>query len=86
MNKILLNKIKTIELLVAELNICSEKELAELTMEKLLDINTITITQLREIQKLKKAVKDNKLFSYLSESLHNSNCNPNDSLKDDILK
>lgn len=84
MERTLSHKVKIIELLVTELGISTEKELAELTMEKLLDINSVTITQLREIQKLKKAVKENKLFSYLSESLEKRSSKADDNLNDDI--
>lgn len=84
MEKTLSHKVKIIELLVTELGISTEKELAELTMEKLLDINSVTITQLREIQKLKKAVKENKLFSYLSESLEKRSSKADDNLNDDV--
>ena len=84
MEKTLSHKVKIIELLVTELDITTEKELAELSMEKLLEIDTVTITQLREIQKIKKAVKENKLFSYLSESLEKRSSKADDNLNDDV--
>ena len=84
MEKALSHKVKIIELLVTELGVNTEKELAELSMEKLLEIDNVTISQLREIQKLKKSVKDNKLFSYLSESLEKRSSKADDNLNDDV--
>ena len=70
MNKSIVNKVKIIELLATTLKIHSEKALTELNIENLLDSKeNLTITQLRDIRKLKKAVKENRLFSFLTEDI-----------------
>lgn len=47
--------------------ICDEKKLMSTDMESLLQISGITIADLKIVAEVKRVVKENKLFSFISE-------------------
>ena len=53
---------------LAKINIATEKEIAEMTTEKMLQLPSITIEEMRELLVLQKAVKKNQFFSWLMQS------------------
>lgn len=56
---------------INQAGICDEKKLQTAEMESLLVIPGITISDLKTASEIKRAVKENKLFSYLSEEVQN---------------
>ena len=53
---------------LAKINIATEKEIAEMSTEKMLQLPGITIEEMRELLVLQKAVKKNQFFSWLMQS------------------
>lgn len=56
---------------INQAGICDEKKLQTAEMECLLVVPGITISDLKTASEIKRAVKENKLFSYLSEEVQN---------------
>lgn len=56
---------------INQVGIFDEKKLQTAEMESLLMVPGITISDLKTASEIKRAVKENKLFSYLSEEVQN---------------
>lgn len=56
---------------INQAGIFDEKKLQTAEMESLLMVPGITISDLKTASEIKRAVKENKLFSYLSEEVQN---------------
>ena len=60
-------KIKLLEK-IAKTGIASEKDITDLTAEKMLDLPGITIDEMRALLSLQQAIKKNQMYSWLMQA------------------